>query len=66
MKKPMSVPFATTAILAIAQIKAAVAAFDRGEPNVFEALDDIVVAVQAYQARATGKPGRKRAQRDAA
>jgi hypothetical protein len=38
-----------TAILALAEIKAAVEAFDRGETNVFDALDVIAVAVEAYQ-----------------
>ena len=66
MKKPMSVPFATTAILTLAEIKAAVEAFDRGESNVFDALDVIVVAVEAYRAATVEKPGRKRAERKAA
>lgn len=38
-----------TAILALAEIKAAIAAFDRGETNVFDALDGIAVAVEAYK-----------------
>ena len=38
-----------TAILALAEIKTAVEAFDRGEANVFDALDAIAVAVEAYQ-----------------
>ena len=66
MKKPMSVPFATTAILALAEIKAAVEAFDRGESNVFDALDVIIVAVEAYRAVTLEKPGQKRADRRAA
>lgn len=66
MKTPMSVPFATTAIRTIAQIKAAVEAFDRGESNVFDALDVIVVAVEAYEATTTKKPARKHTDRRAA
>lgn len=66
MKKAIVVPFATTAICALAEIKAAVEAFDRGESNVFDALDVIVVAVEAYRAATAEKPGRKRANRKAA
>ena len=66
MKKPVSVPFATSAILTLAEIKTAVEAFDRGESNVFDALDVIVVAVEAYRAAAGEKPALKRAEREAA
>lgn len=66
MKKPISVPFATTAILTLTEIKTAVEAFDRGESNVFGALDVIVVAVEAYRAATVEKPDRKRANRKAA
>lgn len=66
MKKSIKVPFATTAIYALAEIKAAVEAFDRGEANVFDTLDGIIVAVEAYQTETTVKPGRKRARRKAA
>ncbi|MFM8291031.1 MAG: hypothetical protein ACKOC4_04945 [Planctomycetia bacterium] len=62
----MSVPFATTAVLTLAEIKAAVEAFDRGESNVFDALDVIVVAVEAYRTATVEKPGRNRADRKAA
>ena len=60
------VPFTTTAICALAEIKAAVEAFDRGETNVLDALDAIVVAVEAYQAVLSEKPKRTRPQRKAA
>ena len=66
MKKPAVVPFTTTAICALAEIKAAVEAFDRGETNVLDALDAIVVAVEAYQAVLSEKPKRTRPQRKAA
>ena len=66
MKKSVSVPFATTAILTFADIKAAVEAFDRGDTNVFDALDVIVVAVEAYRAATVEKLSRKRADRKAA
>lgn len=61
MKKPVSAPFASTAICTIAEIKAAIEAFDRGESNAFVALDVIVVAVEAYRAAPVTKPGRNRA-----
>lgn len=41
---------ARTAILALAEIKAAAAAFDRGEANVFDTLNAIVTAAEAYHA----------------
>lgn len=41
---------AKAAILALAEIKAAADAFDRGESNVFDALDAVTVAVEAYRA----------------
>jgi hypothetical protein len=39
----------TTAVLALAEIKAAIEAFDRGETNVFDALDAIIVAVETQR-----------------
>jgi len=66
MKKPIAVPLAPLAICTIAKIKAAVEAFDRGAANAFDALDGVIVAVEAYQAELTAKPRRKRAPRAAA
>lgn len=66
MKKPIVMPFARTAICTIAEIKSAVEAFDRGESNVFDALDVIVVAVEAYRAATVEKAGRKPDKREAA
>ena len=66
MKKPVSVPFATTAILTLAEIKAAVEAFDRGDTNVFDALDAIIVAVEAHQAAIAHDARREQRRRDAA
>ena len=40
---------ATTAILTLAEIKHVAEAFDGGEVNLFDALDAIGVAVEAYQ-----------------
>lgn len=51
-----SVP--ATAILTLAEIQAATEAFDRGESNVFDVLDAVIVAVEAYQAIATSHPCR--------
>jgi hypothetical protein len=45
-----------TAILALAEIKAAVEAFDRGACNVFDALDAIIVAVEGYQNAVASRP----------
>lgn len=66
MKKPIVVPFATTAICTLAKIKAAVEAFDHGEANVFDTLDGIIVAVETYHTETTVKPHRKRTRREAA
>jgi len=66
MKKPISVPFAKPAILTLAEIKAAVEAFDRGDSNVFDALDAIVVTVEAHQAATAGTSQRDKRGRDAA
>jgi len=66
MKKPMSVPFTTTAILTLAEIKAAVEGFDRGETNVFDALDAIIVAVEAHQVAKGRAVQRKDKRRNAA
>lgn len=54
MKKPISVPFSTTAILALAEIKAAVEAFDSGDTNVVDALDAVIVAVETHRRRTAG------------
>lgn len=43
------------AILTLAEIKAATEAFDRGDTNVIEALDVIIVAVEAYQGAAQSR-----------
>lgn len=53
----------TTTIFTLAEIKAAVEAFDRGESNVCDALDAIIVAVEAHRAataRATQREPRAR------
>jgi hypothetical protein len=42
----------TAAILTLAEIKGALEAFDGGEINAFDALDAIVVEVEAYGAAA--------------
>jgi len=39
-----------SAILLLAEIKAAVATFDRGEANAFDVVDAIAVVIEAYQA----------------
>lgn len=66
MKKPLSIPFATTAILALADIKTAIEAFDRGESNVFDAVDTIGAALETYRAVAGGERSEAVPRRDAA
>ena len=55
---------ATTAIMTLADIKAAAAAFEQGEVSVFDALDAVAVAIHAYEAtarEATAEPKRNAA-----
>jgi hypothetical protein len=66
MKSPNTSPFAPSAILTIAEIKAAVESFDRGDVNVFDALDVIDVAVATYRVATVDVPRRTRSTRDAA
>jgi hypothetical protein len=47
----------TAAILALAEIKGAVEGFDRGETNVFDALDAIIMEVDTYRATARTESG---------
>ena len=53
MKKPTTIPLAKRAILTIAEIKAAAEAFDRGDISVFDALDEIRVAIEPHRAAAS-------------
>lgn len=48
-KKPEMISIAKAAILALVEIKAVTESFDRGETNAFDALDAIIVAVEAYR-----------------
>lgn len=66
MKTPTVMPLAQNAVLTIGEIKTATEAFDRGEANVFDAMDAIIVAVEAYQAAAAAKPTQTARRRDAA
>ncbi len=50
MTKPTAIPHAKRAILTLVEIKAAAEAFDCGVINAFDALDAIIVEVEAYQA----------------
>lgn len=47
MKNPVAA--AKQAIFAIAEIKAVVDSFDRGDTNAFDAVDAIIVAVEGYR-----------------
>lgn len=53
MEKPTTIPRAKHAILTMAEIKAVIEAFDRGDINVFAALDQIGGAIEAYCAAAS-------------
>ncbi len=48
MKTPDPQTLARLAILAVAEIKSAVDAFDRGDQNVFEALRLVETAIEHY------------------
>lgn len=52
MKKPIAIPLVKNALLTLAEIKAAVESFDNGDTNAFDALDAIVIAVDAYRSAA--------------
>jgi hypothetical protein len=58
MKKTDTNSLTNAAIITLAEIKASLEAFDRGESNVFDALDAITVEVEAY--RVSGRPDRCR------
>ena len=66
MKKPEAIPYAKAAVITLAEIKAAVERFDRGDSNVFDALDAIIVAVEAHQAAMARSVQRTDRRRDAA
>jgi hypothetical protein len=53
---------AAMAIFTLAKIKGATQAFDKGQTNVFDALDTIVVEIEAYRSGAVAR--RKAAERD--
>lgn len=46
---------AAMAIFALAEIKGVTQAFDKGQTNVFDALDAILVAIKAYQKGAAAR-----------
>lgn len=50
MKVPDVSMLARIAVLALAEIKAAVEDFDRGDVNGFDTLDAIAVAIEGYRA----------------
>jgi hypothetical protein len=61
MKKTDAISRAKAVVLTLSEIKAAVEAFDRGETNAFDALDAIVVEVEAYRAATRLANGREAA-----
>lgn len=66
MKKSNTILIVKTAILTLAEIKAAIEAFDRGESNVFDALDVITIAIKAQQTEASNGHSQPARRRDAA
>jgi len=50
MPSRMNRASAPSAVLLLAEIKAALETFDRGEANAFDVVDAILVAVQAHEA----------------
>ncbi len=48
MERKTFVSMAKQAVLAMAEIKAATEAFDRGNTNVFDALESVRVAVEGF------------------
>jgi hypothetical protein len=52
---------AAMAILTLAEIKAVARAFDGGEVNLFDALDAVSAAVEAYQVEALQQARRRAA-----
>jgi hypothetical protein len=46
---------AAMAIFALAEIKGVTQAFDKGQTNVFDALDAIMVSIKAYQKEAAAR-----------
>ena len=64
MKTRKNVSTATRAVLVLAEIKAAIAAFDRGEVNAFDALDTVAVTLESLQGQGQrGRPPRPPAKR---
>lgn len=59
MPSPKNQNPAHSAILRLAEVKQAVEVFERGESNVFECLDAVMIAIDAY--RAAAEPRRKAA-----
>ena len=66
MERSITIPSAKAAILTIAEIKDAIAAFDRGEANVWAVVDAILNAVEAYGVADREAPARPKPRRKAA
>jgi hypothetical protein len=61
MSSQNSHELAAMAILTLAEIKSVAEAFDGGEVNLFDALDAVGAAVEAYQVEAQQQARRKAA-----
>lgn len=66
MRPVRNQPAPATAILVLAEIKAAIETFDRGDANVLDALDAIIVALEAHPAAMASGLRRQPRHRDAA
>lgn len=53
MKTPHDASPTDALILALAEIKTATDAFDQGEANAFDAMEEIIAAVETYRAMCT-------------
>ena len=58
MTMPVRIHLAHAAILMLAEAKTATEAFHRGDTNVFDAVDAITEAIEAYRSAARPDPRR--------
>ena len=58
MTMPVRIHFAHAAIVMLAEAKTATEAFDHADRNVFEAVDAITEAIEAYRSAARPDPRR--------
>jgi hypothetical protein len=66
MTKSASSAITKATILSLADIKAAIDSFERGESNAFDTLDAICMAVESHQTAMGADPQREQPRQDAA